>query len=108
MDAFSVFLIGISFGFILFLLGAGLSLTMGLMRIVNLAHGALYMSGAYAGLAAAKYTDNFMIGLVFAAVCTGLIGLLMETAFLKKLYRQEQSQVLLTIGFIYIITNSIQ
>ncbi len=104
----SIFLIGISFGFILFLLGTGLSLTLGLMRIVNLAHGALYMSGAYAGLAAAKYTDNFMIGLVVSAVCAGLIGLFMETAFLKKLYRQEQSQVLLTIGFIYIITNSIQ
>ena len=104
----SIFLIGISFGFILFLLGTGLSLTLGLMRIVNLAHGALYMSGAYAGLAAAKYTGNFIAGLLFASVCTGLIGLIMERAFLKKLYRQEQSQVLLTIGFIYIMTNLIQ
>jgi branched-chain amino acid transport system permease protein len=104
----SIFLIGISFGFILFLLGTGLSLTLGLMRIVNLAHGALYMSGAYAGLAAAKHTGNFLAGLLFASLCTGLIGLIMERGFLKKLYRQEQSQVLLTIGFIYIMTNLIQ
>jgi branched-chain amino acid transport system permease protein len=104
----SIFLIGISFGFILFLLGTGLSLTLGLMRIVNLAHGALYMFGAYAGLAAAKHTHNFVVGLAAGAVCSALIGLLMERAFLKRLYRQEQSQVLLTIGFIYIITNSIQ
>jgi branched-subunit amino acid ABC-type transport system permease component len=108
MDVLSVFLIGISFGFILFLLGAGLSLTMGLMRIVNLAHGALYMTGAYAGLAAAKLTDNFFIGLVAGALCTGIIGLAIETAFLRRLYKQELSQVLLTIGFIYILINLVQ
>jgi len=109
MDTFlSIFLIGISFGSILFLLGAGLSLTMGLMRIVNLTHGALYMVGAYAGLAAAKFSGNFVIGLVAGAICTGIIGFIMETGFLRRLYRQEQSQVLLTIGFIYIITNLTQ
>jgi branched-chain amino acid transport system permease protein len=109
MDTFlSIFLMGISFGSILFLLGAGLSLTMGLMRIVNLTHGALYMFGAYAGLAAARFSGNFVIGLVAGAVCTGIIGLIMETGFLRRLYKQEQSQVLLTIGFIYIITNCTQ
>jgi branched-chain amino acid transport system permease protein len=104
----SIFLIGISFGAILFLLGAGLSLTMGLMRIVNLTHGALYMLGAYAGLAAAQFSGNFFIGLVAGAICTGMIGFIMETGFLRRLYRQEQSQVLLTIGFIYILTNLTQ
>jgi branched-chain amino acid transport system permease protein len=109
MDTFvSIFLIGISFGVILFLLGAGLSLTMGLMRIVNLAHGALYMFGAYAGYAAAKATGNFAVGLLVAAISAGLIGLLMEIGFLRRLYKQEASQVLLTIGFVYIITNVIQ
>ncbi len=102
------FLFGISLGFILFLLSAGLSLTMGLMRIVNLAHGALYMFGAYAGLAAAKYLGNFVIGLLVGAVSTGLIGLLLETGFLRRLYKREESQILLTVGFIYVITNSIQ
>lgn len=109
MDTFlSVLLIGISFGLILFLLAAGLSLTMGLMRILNLAHGALYMVGAYVGLAAAKYTGNFLIGLLAGAASAGLIGLILETAFLRRLFKQEESQVLLTIGFIYILTNLIQ
>ena len=101
----AVFLFGLSFGMILFFLSAGLTLTMGLMRIVNMAHGALYMVGAYAGLAVAQYTHNFLIGLLVGAVFTGLIGLLLEIAFLRRLFKQEQSQVLLTIGFIYILTN---
>jgi branched-chain amino acid transport system permease protein len=104
----SVFVIGISFGFILFLLGAGLSLTMGLMRIVNMAHGALYMVGAYVGLATAKYTGSFWIGLLAGALITGLIGVIMEAGFIRRLYKQRQSQVLLTIGFVYILTNLVQ
>ena len=104
----SVFVIGISFGLILFLLATGLSLTMGLMRIVNMAHGALYMVGGYVGLAAAKYTHNFLIGLLAGAVCAGLIGLLLEVGFLRRLYKQETSQVLLTIGFVYILMNLAQ
>ena len=103
-----VFLFGLSYGMILFLLATGLSLTMGLMRIVNMAHGALYMVGAYAGIAAAKYTGNFFVGLLVGAACAGLIGLLLEIVFLRRLFQQEQSQVLLTIGFIYIISNITQ
>src|SRR3990172_8251305 len=106
--ALSVFVFGISFGLILFLLAAGLSLTMGLMRILNLAHGALYMFGGFAGLAVAKYTHNYWAGLVAGAVCTGLIGLLLEMGFLRRLYKQEASQVLLTIGFTYILINVAQ
>jgi len=102
------FLIGLSFGFILFLLGTGLSLTMGLMRIVNLAHGALYMVGAYVGLSAAKFTGNFVIGVLAGGICAGLLGLIMEMGFLRRLYKRELDQVLLTIGFIYILTNLTQ
>ena len=109
MDTFIlVLLFGISYGLILFLLATGLSMTMGLMRIVNMAHGALYMVGAYAGLAAANYTHNFLIGLLAGTLCAGLVGLLLEVAFLRRLFKQEQSQVLLTIGFIYILTNIVQ
>ncbi|MCL5734106.1 MAG: ABC transporter permease [Actinobacteria bacterium] len=106
--ALSVFVFGISFGLILFLLAAGLSLTMGLMRILNLAHGALYMFGGFVGLAVAKYAHNYWAGLVAGAVCTGIIGLIMETGFLRRLYKQEASQVLLTIGFTYILINIAQ
>ena len=102
------FLIGTSFGCILFLLGTGLSITMGLMRIVNLAHGALYMVGAYAGLTVAKFSGSFVLGVLAGGICSGLIGLIMETCFLRRLYKQELDQVLLTIGFIYILTNLTQ
>ncbi len=102
------FIIGISLGFILFLLGTGLSLTMGLMRIVNLAHGALYMVGAYTGLAAAKLTGNFLIGILAGGVSAGVLGLIMETGFLRHLYRRHLDQVLLTIGFVYILINLTQ
>ena len=75
MNVFLVnFLIGISFGFILFLLGTGLSLTMGLMRIVNLAHGALYMVGAYVGCHVAGFTGNFVLGILAAGISAGLVG----------------------------------
>jgi branched-chain amino acid transport system permease protein len=104
----SVFVIGISFGSILFLLATGLSLTMGLMRIVNMAHGALYMLGGFVGLAVAKYAHNFWIGVLAGAVCAGLIGLIMEVGFLRRLFKQEAAQVLLTIGFVYILMNVAQ
>ncbi len=102
------FLIGTSFGCILFLLGTGLSITMGLMRIVNLAHGALYMVGAYAGLTVAKFSGSFVLGVLAGGICSGLLGLIMEMGFLRRLYKQELDQVLLTIGFIYILTNLTQ
>jgi len=107
-EVLSVFMIGLSFGLILFLLAAGLSLTMGLMRIINMAHGAMYLFAAYLGVAVVKYTHNWLLGLLAGAVCAGLIGLILEVGFLRRLYKQEGSQVLLTIGFIYILTNLAQ
>ena len=105
----SVFVFGISFGLILFLLAAGMTLTMGLMRIVNMAHGALYMVGGYVGIeVATKYAHNWWVGLIAAAVCTGVIGVLLEVGFLRRLYNDEGSQVLLTIGFIYVLVNATQ
>jgi branched-chain amino acid transport system permease protein len=104
----TVFLLGISYGAILFLLGAGLSLTMGLMRIVNLAHGAIFMVGAYVGLWVTHLSGHFAVGLLGGAIAAGLVGLVMEMGFLRRLYKQESGQVLLTIGFIYIIMNLVQ
>ncbi len=100
--------LGVSFGFVLFLLGTGLSLTMGLMKIVNLAHGALYMVGAYVGLIVAQHTENFIFGFLAGGVATALIGLIMERGFLRTLYKQVLDQILLTIGFVYVLTNLTQ
>jgi branched-chain amino acid transport system permease protein len=102
------FVIGISYGFILFLLGTGLSLTMGLMKIVNLAHGAIYMVGAYVGLTAARFTQNFLIGVLAGGISAGLLGMFMEVGFLRRLYKRNMDQALLTIGFVYVLINTVQ
>ena len=104
----SVFVLGLSLGLILFLLAAGMTLTMGLMRIVNMAHGALYMVGGYVGIAVANATHSFWLGLVAGAIVAALIGIGLEMGFLRRLYNDEASQVLLTIGFIYILQNVTQ
>ena len=104
----SVFVLGLSLGLILFLLAAGMTLTMGLMRIVNMAHGALYMVGGYVGIAVGNYTHNFWLAMLAGAAVAGLIGIALEMGFLRRLYNDEASQVLLTIGFIYILQNLTQ
>lgn len=99
---------GIAFGFILFLLGSGLSLILGFMGVLNLAHGALYMVGAYVGVTVAGEGVNFWIAALAGGFAAGVVGLGIERIFLRFLYKQMNEQVLLTVGFIYILTNAIQ
>lgn len=96
---------GISFGLLLFLIATGLSLVMGVMGILNLAHGALFMAGAYVGVTLAGEGVNFWLAALAGGMAAGLIGLMMERLFLRYLYKQFNEQCLLTIGFIYILTN---
>jgi branched-chain amino acid transport system permease protein len=107
-DVLSVLVIGLSFGLVLFLLAAGMTLTMGLMRIVNMAHGALYMFAAFFGVWVVSHTHNFTLGVIAGAVCGGVLGVLIEMGFLRRLYKQPADQVLLTIGLIYVFTNVAQ
>jgi len=96
---------GISQGVVLFLVAAGLSFVLGLMGIVNIAHGALVMAGAYAGLSVAKASGSLILGGAAGALLAGLIGLLIERGFLRNLYRLQLEQILVTFGFVYIIAN---
>jgi branched-chain amino acid transport system permease protein len=97
---------GISFGTILFLLASGLSISLGLMGILNLAHGAIYMVGGYVGwLLAVRGGLNFWFSVLIAGLTTGLLGLIIERGFLRHLYKKRNEQVLLTFGLIYILTN---
>lgn len=97
---------GISFGVILFLLGSGLSLILGVMGMLNLAHGALYMVGAFVGWTIARQQGlNFVLAIFAGGVTGGLLGLVMERGFFRYLYKQLNEQVLLTFGFLYILTN---
>lgn len=97
---------GISFGMILFLLASGLSLTMGLMGVVNLAHGAIFMIGGFFGWTIfVKLGMSYWLAVLVAALSAGFVGLAMERGFLRQLYRRINEQVMVTIGFIYVITN---
>ena len=99
------FLNGISFGMILFLLATGLSLTLGVMGILNLAHGALFMAGAFVGWTVATMGGNFWLAALLGGITAGLIGLVIERAFLQRLYKLLDDQVLLTLGLVYILGN---
>jgi branched-chain amino acid transport system permease protein len=96
---------GISFGFVLFLVAVGFSIIFGLMGILNLAHGALYMIAAFVGYTAFQWSGNYGVALIAGAVTAGLVGLLLERGFLSRLHGQVLGQILLTFGFVYIITN---
>ncbi len=92
---------GLQYGVMLFLLAAGLTLVFGIMSFVNLAHGSLYMLGAYAAAVVGVHTGSFALG-VLAAVVTGLVvGLLLEWVAISKLYsRDHLDHVLATFGMV--------
>src|SRR5256885_14340142 len=78
---------GISYGALLFLLGSGLSLVFGVMRIVNLAHGSYFLLGGYVGLTTASRTHSFALALLSGALAVALVGLGMERFFLRRVAR---------------------
>jgi branched-chain amino acid transport system permease protein len=100
---------GLVYGMLLFLLAAGLSLIFGLMNVVSLAHGSFFMLGAFIGLAIFRATHSFWLALALAPIPVTLIGLAMEMAFLRPLYRRGHlDQVLLTFGFTFVFFDIVQ
>jgi len=93
---------GISYGALLFLVGSGLSLIFGVMRIVNLSHGAYFLWGGYIALSVIHATGSWALSLPVAALAVALIGLLMERIFLRPLGFDPLRQVLLTVGFAFL------
>ena len=96
---------GISFGMLLFLLAAGLSLIYGLMKILNLTHGSFYLWGGYVGLLVVRATGNLFLAVIASGLAIALIGALMERFLLRRLYHQELPQTLLTFGFLFIFSD---
>ena len=94
---------GLQFGLMLFLLAAGLTLVFGIMDMINLAHGSLYMIGAYLAAAVAQATGSFLVAIVGAVVGTAIIGVVLELTVLRQLYtRDHLSQVLATFALLLI------
>jgi branched-chain amino acid transport system permease protein len=96
---------GISFGMLLFLLAAGLSLVFGLMRIVNLTHGSFYLLGAYIGFTVIERTGSFLAALVVVPPCIAVVGLFMHRFLLRRFHQAELAQVLLTFGLLFIFAD---
>ena len=92
---------GLQFGLLLFLLAAGLTLVFGIMDLVNLAHGSLYMMGAYFAATFTAWTDSFVAGALLALLATLLLGMDLEVVALRPLYgRDHLDHVLGTFGLI--------
>jgi len=89
---------------LLFFLGVGLTLIFGIMRIVNFAHGTLYMLGAFFGYTVAHAAGNFWTALAIAPLAVGVVGLLFEFALLRRLYRRDASAFLMvTFGLALVL-----
>ena len=100
---------GVQFGVLLFLLAAGLTLTFGIMDLVNLAHGSMYMLGAFVGATIILWTGSFIIGLLLAIPLIAGIGILTEVTTLRTLYqRHHLDQVLATFGLILFFNELVQ
>jgi branched-chain amino acid transport system permease protein len=93
---------GISYGALLFLVGSGLSLIFGVMRIVNLAHGSYFLLGGYAALSVIWITGSWALAIPLAALSIAAVGLVMERIFLRRLGFDPLRQVLLTVGFAFL------
>ena len=92
---------GVQLGMLLFLLAAGLTLVFGIMDLVNLAHGSLYMLGAYFAATFAAWTGSFVFGAVLALGATLLVGMAVEVIAMRRLYgRDHLDHVLATFGLI--------
>jgi branched-chain amino acid transport system permease protein len=98
------FLNGLQLGLLLFLLAAGLTLVFGIMDLVNLAHGSLYMLGAFIAATFTMMTGSLVIGILLALPVMAMVGLLLELTIVRVLYQRDHLEhVLATFGLILCI-----
>ena len=98
---FEQLLNGVQLGVMLFLMAAGLTLVLGIMNLVNLAHGSLYMVGAYLTITAAQWTGSYLLGVLMGLAGALAVGMIVEVVTLRALYsRDHLDQVLATFGLI--------
>ncbi len=94
---------GLQLSMLLFLLSIGLTVIFGLMHFVNLAHGALYAFGAYAGVSAASFAGSYWAGFVAAPIAVALAGLVLYVGFIQRMRKAgPMNQVLVTFGLIFV------
>lgn len=98
---------GLQYSALLFLLAAGLTLILGIMNVVNLAHGSFYMIGAFCAAAAVASTGSFFVAILAAVIGAGIYGLIVERLIISRLYHRDHlDQVLATLG-VLMFTNAL-
>jgi branched-chain amino acid transport system permease protein len=100
---------GAQYGVMLFLMAAGLTLVFGIMNVINLAHGSLYMVGAYVAAAAFAATGSFLVGFGAALLAATALGIVLEIVVFRRLYaRDHLDQVLATFGLILFFNEAVR
>jgi branched-chain amino acid transport system permease protein len=103
-SAFTILLDGLAYGMVLFIISVGLTITMGLMRVVNLAHGGFAMAGGYIAAMAVGGGVPFLVAALLGAVAAGALGAIAEMTIFRPLYRKgELAQVLMTFGLTFVV-----
>ncbi len=93
---------GISYGMLLFLLAAGLTLTFGLMKIINLTHGSYFLLGGYVGLSVELLTGSFLLALAAGSAAVGILAVLTQRFLLNRFLKDEMAQILITFGLLFL------
>jgi len=95
---------------VLFFISCGLTLIFGIMRIVNFAHGVIFMLGAYVGYTAIAVTGSFILSLVVAPIVVGIVGMAFERVFLRRLYERRDggSYLMVTFGLAVVMSEAIR
>src|SRR5687767_6343246 len=88
---------GVSFAALLFLLASGFTLSFGLMRVVNMAHGAYYLLGGYIGLSVARTTGSFTLAILGGGIAIAALGLVIDRFLIRRTGEDHLAQVLLTV-----------
>jgi branched-chain amino acid transport system permease protein len=97
---------GVQFGVTLFLMSAGLTLVFGIMNMINLTHGTIYMTGAFLAASITQVTGSFVVGLLGGVLGAGALGLTLEMTVLRRFYaRGHLDQVLVTFGLILVFSD---
>jgi branched-chain amino acid transport system permease protein len=100
---------GLVYGMLLFLVASGMTLVFGMMDILNIAHAAFYMLGAYLGYTVLMGAGNFWLALIAAPVAVGFLGALVERFFLRKVHKYGHAfELLITFGVFFVITEAVK
>lgn len=107
MSIFSIQLLtGLAYGMLYFMIAAGLTIILGVMNIVNLAHGTLFLISSYIAFTFISQNVGFWAALLLAMAGTAILGIIIERLLIKRVYGKELEQVLLTFGLTYIIADT--